>query len=101
MVLHGGAGTTHAALRGGVPGVVVPFIPEQSLWGGLLHRAGAAPKPLGFWKATPEKLAALVREAATSEPLRRRAAELGASVAQENGAEVAAKCLENGFSARA
>ena len=25
MVLHGGAGTIHAALRGGTPAVVVPF----------------------------------------------------------------------------
>ncbi|MBI5549558.1 MAG: glycosyltransferase family 1 protein [Deltaproteobacteria bacterium] len=95
MVLHGGAGTTHAALRGGVPGVVLPFIFEQRLWGNLLHRAGSAPKPLGFWKATPEKLAALIREATTSEALRHRAAELGAKVADEDGAGVAAKLLEN------
>lgn len=93
-VLHGGAGTTHAVLRAGIPGVVVPFIIEQRLWGDLLHRAGSATKPLGFWKATPEKLAASIREATSSEALIHRAAELGAAVAGENGTLVAAEYLE-------
>lgn len=94
MVLHGGAGTTHAALRGGVPAVVVPFIFEQGLWGGLLHRAGSATRPLSFWKATSASLGARIREAVGSEPMRRRAAELAARVAGEDGVGEAVRRLE-------
>lgn len=94
MVLHGGAGTTHAALRGGVPAVVVPFIFEQGLWGGLLHRAGSAPKPLSFWKATPEQLAARIREAVGSAAMAARARELAEAVAREDGAGNAVARLE-------
>ena len=94
MVLHGGAGTTHAALEGGVPAVVVPFIMEQKMWGTLLHEAGSATKPLGFWKATPEKLAARIREALGSEAMRKKAVELAAIAAQEDGTGAAVKALE-------
>lgn len=94
MVLHGGAGTTHAVLQGGVPGIVVPFILEQKLWGGLLNRAGAAVKPLSFWKATPETLGELIRQATTSESLKRRAEALSAQVASEHGVDVAAGAIE-------
>ena len=94
MVVHGGAGTSHAALRAGLPAVVLPFIIEQRQWGGLLHRAGSAPRPLSFWKATPRRLAALLREATGSERLRARAAALAAQVAREDGTGKALQALE-------
>jgi UDP:flavonoid glycosyltransferase YjiC (YdhE family) len=94
MVLHGGAGTVHAALRGGVPAMVLPFIMEQRLWGNLLARAGAAVKPLSFWKATPDRLAALMVEATGSQALRQRAAELAQVVAGEDGTGTAVSLLE-------
>jgi sterol 3beta-glucosyltransferase len=94
MVLHGGAGTTHAALRGGTPAVVVPFIIEQRLWGDLLHRAGSATKPLKFWKATAETLADRIREAIDSEKMQQRAADLARAVAREDGAGTAAGLVQ-------
>jgi sterol 3beta-glucosyltransferase len=33
VVGHGGAGTSHAVLRAGLPAVILPFIFEQSMWG--------------------------------------------------------------------
>jgi len=33
IVHHGGAGTTAAALRAGIPSVVVPFFGDQPFWG--------------------------------------------------------------------
>ncbi len=94
MMMHGGAGTIHAALRAGVPAVVVPFILEQRIWGGLLERAGSAGKPLSLWKATPGKVAAKIREATTSEPMRQRASQLAARVALEDGTGTAVRLLE-------
>ncbi|HEY2509515.1 MAG TPA: glycosyltransferase [Polyangiaceae bacterium] len=94
MVLHGGAGTTHAALRAGLPAVVLPFIVEQRLWGGLLHRAGGAVRPLSFWKATPKKLAERLREAVTGEAVKRRARELAEAVREEKGVARASEAVE-------
>lgn len=33
VVHHGGAGTTGASLRAGVPSIIVSFLPEQAFWG--------------------------------------------------------------------
>jgi sterol 3beta-glucosyltransferase len=43
---HGGAGTTHAMLRAGVPSVVMPFLADQPWWAARLHRAGLGPAAL-------------------------------------------------------
>ena len=43
VVHHGGAGTTGAALRAGVPSVVIPFIADQFFWAHHLHKLGVAP----------------------------------------------------------
>jgi len=43
---HGGAGTTHAVARAGVPSIVVPFLADQPFWAALLRRRGLAPAPL-------------------------------------------------------
>lgn len=38
VVHHGGAGTTAASLRAGVPTLVLPTFPDQSLWGSQVER---------------------------------------------------------------
>ncbi|HWJ95176.1 MAG TPA: glycosyltransferase [Telluria sp.] len=42
IVHHGGAGTSHAAARSGVPSVVVPFAGDQFFWADRLAKAGIA-----------------------------------------------------------
>ncbi|WBS01685.1 glycosyltransferase [Pseudoduganella sp. SL102] len=42
IVHHGGAGTSHAAARSGVPSVVVPFAGDQFFWADRLARLGIA-----------------------------------------------------------
>ncbi|MFT2690197.1 nucleotide disphospho-sugar-binding domain-containing protein [Clavibacter zhangzhiyongii] len=39
-VHHGGAGTSHAVARAGVPAVVVPVTADQPFWAAQLHRRG-------------------------------------------------------------
>jgi UDP:flavonoid glycosyltransferase YjiC (YdhE family) len=94
VVHHGGAGTTHSALRAGTPSVVVPFIFEQRLWAKRLRQVGAAARPISFWKATPEKVGSRIREAVASESLQRRAWELANAMAKEDGTGVATRRLE-------
>jgi UDP:flavonoid glycosyltransferase YjiC (YdhE family) len=94
-VHHGGAGTTHAVLRAGIPAVIVPFIFEQQAWGDRLRVAGAAPKLVGFWKATATGLGERIKEVAASEPLRLRARVLGAEISREEGVQRAMALLES------
>jgi sterol 3beta-glucosyltransferase/vancomycin aglycone glucosyltransferase len=90
IVHHGGAGTTHAALRAGRPSVILAFIFEQKLWGRHARRAGAATEPLSFWKATPEKVAARIHEATASEGPR----DLARAMEREDGTGLAVRLLE-------
>src|SRR5262249_7945177 len=43
---HGGAGTTSAGLRAGLPTVIVPFFGDQFFWGRVVADAGAGPEPI-------------------------------------------------------
>ena len=66
-VHHGGAGTVHAALRAGVPSVVVPFIADQPWWGSLLHRRGLGSKPVPAKKLSVDRLEKAIAESITRE----------------------------------
>ncbi len=88
VVHHGGAGTTHMALRAGKPSVVLPFIIEQRAWARRVKRVGAG-EWLSFWRATPEKVAAMMRDVAASEPLQARASEMAKAMTEEDGAGMA------------
>ena len=55
-VHHGGAGTTAAALRAGVPSIIVPFFADQFFWGARLHSLGLTPRPIPKKRLTTEAL---------------------------------------------
>ncbi|CAK7272984.1 hypothetical protein SEPCBS119000_005412 [Sporothrix epigloea] len=63
VVHHGGAGTTAAGLRYGVPTVVVPFFGDQPFWGGLVAQSGAGPDPIHYSRLTADKLAEAIKVA--------------------------------------
>lgn len=46
LIHHGGAGTTSAGLRAGIPQVVVPFMADQPFWGKRIHAIGVGSYPL-------------------------------------------------------
>ena len=75
VVHHGGAGTAAAALRAGVPQLVVPFSADQPFWADRVHRAGVAGKPLPRRRLCAETLAeaiALTVDHATIQATARR-----------------------------
>ncbi|MBB5083242.1 UDP:flavonoid glycosyltransferase YjiC (YdhE family) [Nonomuraea endophytica] len=63
VVHHGGAGTTGAALRAGVPSVVCPFFSDQPFWGLRVAALGAGPPPLPISRLVAGELAARLRAA--------------------------------------
>ncbi|MFI6514346.1 glycosyltransferase [Spirillospora sp. NPDC050679] len=85
VVHHGGAGTTAAGLRSGVPTVVCPFFGDQPYWGERVHALGAGPAPLPFKSLTVPRLAARIRAATGDTRHTERAAALGRRIAAEDG----------------
>ena len=77
VVHHGGAGTTSAGLRAGVPSVVVPFFGDQPFWGQRVADLGVGPEPIPRKKLTAERLAQAIQIAVTDQAMRRRAADSG------------------------
>ncbi len=93
-VHHGGAGTTAAALRAGLPSVVVPFALDQPFWARRLAALGAAPAPILATRLTASRLADALRRAGADEPLRTRAAQLGEKLRAEDGVGRAVQIME-------
>jgi len=84
VVHHGGAGTTAAGLRHGLPNFVCPFFGDQYMWGAMVHRAGVGPEPCPVDKLTADVLADKLREL-TSESIRTKTLELAENMGLENG----------------
>lgn len=57
IVHHGGAGTTSAALRAGVPSVAVPYTADQPFWARRIADLNAGPAPIPMRRLTPARLA--------------------------------------------
>ena len=79
VVHHGGAGTTAAGLRYGVPTVVVPFFGDQPFWGGLVAQSEAGPEPIHYSKLSADKLADAISMALRPET-KTKAAALGEKI---------------------
>jgi UDP:flavonoid glycosyltransferase YjiC (YdhE family) len=83
-VHHGGAGTTAAAARAGIPSVIVPFYGDQPFWARCLARQGAAPPALERKTLTADALAAAIAQSQQPAMIRNAAA-LGRAVRAEDG----------------
>jgi UDP:flavonoid glycosyltransferase YjiC (YdhE family) len=95
-VHHGGAGVTGAALRAGLPSVVVPVFADQPFWGSRVFRLGAGPRPIPAQHLTTDNLAEAIR--ATANPqIRERAAALGKQIRSEDGVTRAVEIIETGM----
>lgn len=85
VVHHGGAGTTAAGLRAGVPSVVIPFFGDQPFWGQRMAELGVGPAPIPRRRLTIERLARAIQQAVTDQTMRQRAAHLGSKIQAEDG----------------
>lgn len=85
VVHHGGAGTTAAGLRAGVPSIIIPFFADQSFWGHCVAQLGVGPEPIPRKQLTVERLAQAIKRAVTDQTLRQNAANLGAKIQAEDG----------------
>jgi len=98
-VHHGGAGVTGAALRAGLPSVVVPVFADQPFWGDRVFQLGAGPRPIPAKHLSEDALASAV-QATGNQTMRSRASEIGKRMQQENGVARAVEILEQYFKNR-
>jgi vancomycin aglycone glucosyltransferase len=93
-VHHGGAGTTTAVARAGVPQVILPHILDQYYWAHRVERLGLGPRSLPVELVTADLLADRFAAALGDERIRERAATLSLAIRSRNGANAAVDHLE-------
>ncbi len=94
IIHHGGAGTTSAGLRAGIPNIVVPFTADQPFWGQRVQAVGAGPMPLLVKKLSVEKLMGAIAEA-EGNAVRKRAQVVGRMIRGEDGVGQAVALIES------
>ena len=92
-VHHGGAGTTLAAARAGIPQVIVPHLLDQYYWGQRILEKGLGPRPLPKNRLQAGRLAHAMGRIASSPRLGRNARALSTPLQQRNGVQEAVRWL--------
>ncbi|HEX5827925.1 MAG TPA: glycosyltransferase [Candidatus Limnocylindrales bacterium] len=96
VVHHGGAGTTGAGLRAGIPSVVVPFGVDQPFWASRVVAVGAGPAPIARSALTRDRLAGALTEAVRNPRIADGARRIGERIRAEDGVAAAVTVLGGG-----
>ncbi|HEX2568831.1 MAG TPA: glycosyltransferase [Polyangia bacterium] len=101
VVHHGGAGTTAAVVRAGVPHVIVHHLGDQPAWAKLLELRGLAAKPLPHQKLKATSLAERIAAVVDDADMHARARAMGERVRAEDGLGAAVAAIERVMNAEA
>ncbi|WP_414618879.1 glycosyltransferase [Calothrix sp. CCY 0018] len=85
IVHHGGAGTTAATFRAGVPSVIIPFFGDQKFWAYQAAKLGVSPPIIDRKNLTIDTLAQAITNAVENQSIQKQAAILGEKIRLENG----------------
>jgi sterol 3beta-glucosyltransferase len=94
VVHHGGAGTTAASLRAGLPTVIFPAFLDQFFWAKRVFELGVGPRPIPRKHLDASTLAAALRLATSDVGMRERAANVGKLIGAEDGVARAVEVFE-------
>jgi sterol 3beta-glucosyltransferase len=89
---HGGAGTTAAGFKAGIPSIIIPFSNDQFAWAHRAYDLGVGSKPIYRKNLTGQKLAAAIQFALKDEIIK-NAKTLSRNIATENGAADCARVI--------
>jgi sterol 3beta-glucosyltransferase len=95
VVHHGGAGTTAAGLRAGMPSVIVPTFGDQFFWGWRVRELGAGPQPISRKMLKTANFARAIQDAIDRDDIRNNASQIGQQIRAENGVAVAVNMIES------
>ena len=84
MVHHGGSGTTHMALKYGVPAMIIPHIIDQFVWNKIASDLGVGPKGIKIGKITEQSLEPLLLDLFNNNTYQQKAQEISLKMQQEN-----------------
>lgn len=93
-VHHGGGGTTHAALRAGIPTVVIPSDPGVLPWAQSAYRLGCAGAVIPYQELSAEQLSTALIDTLAASQYRTAALEIGARIEAEHGTQTARMLIE-------
>ena len=94
VVHHGGAGTTAAGLRAGLPVLICPLAFDQRFWGHRVFSLGCGPKPQPLKQLRADRFGEGLMELTQTESYRVRAQEVASAIAKEDGVTRAVEILE-------
>jgi sterol 3beta-glucosyltransferase len=94
VVHHGGAGTTAAGLRAGIPTIVIPFFGDQPFWGKRVAELGVGTDAIPRKQLTAKRLAKAIHQAVSDLAMHQRAADLGAKIQAEDGIDNAVAIVQ-------
>jgi UDP:flavonoid glycosyltransferase YjiC (YdhE family) len=93
VVHHGGAGTTAAGLRAGVPSILVPFFADQLFWGRQVARLGLGPSPIPLKDLSVEALSSAIKATTNDTVMKGRVMALSHQIQREDGVSTAVETL--------
>ncbi|KAG1638403.1 hypothetical protein G6F44_008868 [Rhizopus delemar] len=90
VVHHGGAGTTAAGLRAGLPTIIKPFFGDQRFWG---QRVEELQIGICITKLTKNSLTEALKTITQNEAMIAKAQVIGETIRKENGTRTAVECI--------
>ncbi len=100
VIHHGGAGTTSAGLRAGVPGIIVHFFGDQIFWGKKIHELKVGSKPIPIKKLNSDNLSAAINQVTSDNEIKYHAKKLSEKINSENGVDNAVMMINKHIKAR-
>lgn len=94
VIHHGGAGTTAAAARAGIPQGIVPHFSDQYFWGECIRRGGLGPAPTPIENLTAERLSAMIEALVSTPSMRQAARTVAFQIDPGRSLSRAAECVE-------
>lgn len=92
VIHHGGAGTTTAGFRAGVPSIIIPFANDQFGWDLRAYELGVGSKSIPRKELTVEKLVVAINYVLKDE-IKNKAYLLGQNIQKEDGVKNATKII--------
>jgi UDP:flavonoid glycosyltransferase YjiC (YdhE family) len=94
VVHHGGAGTTAAGLRAGLPTLICYSTFDQPFWGRRVWSLGCGPRPQSLKRLRANRFAQGLGELTRTEAYRVRAGKIARAIAEEDGITAAIDVIE-------